>query len=183
MARKAGVTDEQIADTAAEMANREGLAAATLGAVAADLGIKTPSLHYRVGGSAGLRRILGLRAAAEMGDRFRACQEDPDPLRSMSHAYRRFARDLPGLYDALLPAPKPDDDPEYFAQQAAPVWLVTDELTKLGVPDDRLVHTVRAIRSALHGFVDNERRGGFGMNEDIDDSFEVLLDLVLPDMG
>jgi len=42
------------------------------------------------------------------------------------------------------------------------------------------VHAVRAIRSALHGFVDNERRGGFGMPLDIDESFAVMLDLILP---
>ena len=53
-------------------------------------------------------------------------------------------------------------------------------LAEAGIPEVDLVHAVRAIRSALHGFVDNERRGGFGMPLDIDESFAVMLDLILP---
>ena len=38
------------------------------------------------------------------------------------------------------------------------------------------IHAVRAIRSALHGFVSLEREGGFGLPIDIDDSYDNLID-------
>jgi hypothetical protein len=41
------------------------------------------------------------------------------------------------------------------------------------------IHAVRALRSALHGFVTLERQGGFGLPTRIDDSWEFLVDLLL----
>ena len=170
MARKAGIALDEIVDAAAEIADRDGLEAATLSVVAAAVGIRTPSLHYRVGGTAGLRRLLAMRAAEQIASAFSACRSDPEPIRAMCHAYRRFANAHPGQYDALLPAPSAEDDEE-----------LSSAFARVGVPELDLVHTVRAIRAALHGFVDNERRGGFGLPVDIDRSFEVMLDLLLPD--
>ena len=181
MARKAGIALDEIVDAAAEIADRDGLEAATLSVVAAAVGIRTPSLHYRVGGTAGLRRLLAMRAAEQIASAFSACRSDPEPIRAMCHAYRRFANAHPGQYDALLPAPSAEDDEELSSAFARVVWVAADALTNLGVPELDLVHTVRAIRAALHGFVDNERRGGFGLPVDIDRSFEVMLDLLLPD--
>ncbi len=180
MARKAGLSIDEIVEAAALIADRDGLDAATLSVVAASVGIKTPSLHYRVGGTAGLRRLLAMEAAGQITDAFSACRSDPDPIRAMCHAYRRFAVAHPGQYDALLPAPSPGDDEEMSSAFAGSVRIAADALTDLGVPEVDLIHTVRAIRAALHGFVDNERRGGFGLPIDVDRSFEVMLDLILP---
>ena len=41
--------------------------------------------------------------------------------------------------------------------------------------DDELVHRVRTVRSAVHGFVSLELSGGFGLPQDIDESFEHLI--------
>jgi hypothetical protein len=40
------------------------------------------------------------------------------------------------------------------------------------------VPLVRTVRSALHGFVSREASGGFGLPEDVDASFQVLLDVL-----
>ena len=179
MARKAGIELEEIVDVAAAIADREGLDGATLGAVAAALGIKPPSLHYRVGGSSGLRRLLAFRSAVLMEDLFRQQLDSPDPVRGICRAYRDFGLRHPGLYDAMLPAARPDDN-ELFEAQARPVQVAVEALTNSGIAEDDLIHRVRVIRSALHGFIDNERRGGFGMPVDVDTSFDHLLDLIAP---
>lgn len=179
VARKAGIELEEIVDAAAAIADRDGLAAATLGAVAMSLGIKPPSLHYRVGGADGLRRLLAFRSAAIVEELFVASLHDPDPLRSMCRAYRTFGLEHPGLFDAALPAAGPDDADLYEAQ-ARPVEVVLQAMEGAELPEEDLIHVVRAVRAALHGFIDNERRGGFGMPLDIDESFEHMLDLLLP---
>ena len=51
MGRKAGITADDVAVAAAAIADRDGLEAATLTAVAADLGIQTPSLYNHVRGT------------------------------------------------------------------------------------------------------------------------------------
>jgi hypothetical protein len=102
-----------------------------------------------------------------------------DALRATAHAYRRFAHEHPGLYASLLPAPRPDEDPEGAAAAAEPVKIVADVLDQLGVEPRRHVDVIRTLRSLLHGFVDLELGGGFGLSDPVDASFEVTLDLVL----
>lgn len=57
-------------------------------------------------------------------------------------------------------------------------------LSGFGVPDADLIHAARSIRSALHGFATLEIQAGFGLDVDIDESFEWFLDSLersLPD--
>jgi len=179
MARKAGVTIESIVATASEIADRDGVEAASLGAVAAAVGIKTPSLHYRVNGTKGLRRLLALEASLQLTASLRAAANEADAMRSMGHALRSFALQHPGLYDSLLPAPQPGDDDELSAAMNQSAMVFGEVLLAGGVPEGALIPTIRALRSAVHGFADLERKGGFGLPIDLDESFEAMLDLVL----
>jgi len=45
-------------------------------------------------------------------------------------------------------------------------------------PEDAL-HAIRALRSVLHGFVDLEIAGGFGLDLDRDESFRRLMETLL----
>lgn len=63
-----------------------------------------------------------------------------------------------------------------------PVMVVARALGPLtttpeGAPTDDAIHVIRALRSLVHGFVDLEINGGFGMPIDIDDSFDRAIDL------
>ncbi len=52
-------------------------------------------------------------------------------------------------------------------------------LEGVGVADADLIPVVRTLRSAQHGFVTLEASRGFGMPGDLDDSFTVLVDVVI----
>ncbi len=65
MARKVGVTKEQVVETAAAVADRDGLGAVTLATVAGALGVKAPPLYAHVDGLGGLRRDLSLAASRQ----------------------------------------------------------------------------------------------------------------------
>jgi hypothetical protein len=56
-------------------------------------------------------------------------------------------------------------------------------LTDVGIDGDDAVHVVRALRSYLHGFVDLERRNGFGMPQKLETSFEIGLELFTEGIG
>jgi AcrR family transcriptional regulator len=182
MGRKVGLTLEQVVDTAAEIADRDGLASLSLSSVASELGIRSPSLYSHVDGLAGLHRQLAFRASsvltAELGAAVEGL-EGTDALRAAAGAMRSFAHRHPGLYDSFLPAPTPEEDPELAAALAQAAGVVGVVLSGMSVEPAAMVPLIRALRAAVHGFVDLELRGGFGLPEAIDDSFATTVDVMV----
>jgi AcrR family transcriptional regulator len=182
MGRKLGLTLEQVVAAAAEIADRDGLGALSLATLASRLGVRSPSLYNHVDGLAGLRRQLTLHAsgllAAELADRVEGL-EGTEALRAIAEQLRSFALRHPGLYDSFLPAPTPEEDPEVAAALRAPVTVVASVLDGIDVDTMTVIPLIRALRASVHGFVDLELRGGFGLPDDIDDSFTTTIDLVI----
>jgi AcrR family transcriptional regulator len=181
-ARKRGLSAEDVVEAAVEIADAEGLEGVTLAAVAQELGIRSPSLYAHVDGLAGLRRLLAFRAAAELGGILRRAvqgKQGAEALRALMHAYRGFARRRQGLYAAAQQAVRPGEDEELYRALAGVIEPVLQALTEAGVASEDLIHLTRALRSALHGFVELEHSSGFGMPESVDESFEKLVALLL----
>ena len=180
MGRKLGLTHEDVIDAAAAIADSEGLPAASLSAVADRLGIQTPSLYNHVAGLKGLRRDLAFRAAARSDEALAEAIEGlqgAEALRAAAHAYRAFARNHPGLYASMLPAPRPGEDDELYELLAGTVARLASAVVEAGVAPEDTIDTSRGLRAMLHGFADLEARGGFGLPVDIDASFDRAVDL------
>ena len=182
MGRKLGLTLEQVVAAAAEIADRDGLEALSLASVASTLGVRSPSLYNHVDGLAGIRRQLSIHASnlltAELAGSVEGL-ESTQALRAVAEQLRSFAHRHPGLYDSFLPAPTPQQDPELAAALAQPVGVVGSVLAEMGVDPATMIPLIRALRAAVHGFVHLELRGGFGLPDDIDDSFSTTIDLVI----
>jgi AcrR family transcriptional regulator len=182
MGRKLGLTLEQIVEAAAQMADRDGLGALSLASVASTLGVRSPSLYNHVDGLAGMRRQLSIHASrlltAELADSVDGL-EATQALRAVAEQLRSFAHRHPGMYDSFLPAPTPEEDPEVAAALAEPVSVVGSVLAGMGVDAATVIPLVRALRATVHGFVHLELRGGFGLPDDIDDSFTTTVDLMI----
>lgn len=152
----------------------------SLAAVAARAGVAVPSLYKHVEGLPGLRREVALHAVTELEDVVAAATGAPDAatrLVDVAHAIRTWARRRPGRYRAVqggwLAHVDADD---VRAAGARVVTRLADVVADLGVPSERRVDAVRAVRAAVHGFVTLELDGGFGMRDDVDASFAYLLD-------
>jgi AcrR family transcriptional regulator len=182
MGRKLGLTLEQVVEAAAEIVDSDGLGALSLASVASTLGVRSPSLYNHVAGLAGLRRQLSIHASrlltAELVDSVEGL-EATQALRATAEQLRSFALRHPGLYDSFLPAPTPEEDPEVAAALAEPVSVVGSVLARMGIDAATVIPLIRALRASVHGFVDLELRGGFGLPDDIDDSFTTTIDLVI----
>ena len=186
MGKKLGLSLIDVVNAAAVIADESGIEGLNLATVAERLGVKPPSLYHHVKGLESLRRTLALHGANELHQSFLAAargQKGKKALLAIARAYRAFARKHPGQLAAMLPAPKPGEDDELAAALAAPVAEITKILTDLGIEPDDAIHVVRALRSYLHGFVDLERRGGFGMPQKLDVSFELGLELFIHGVG
>jgi len=176
-----GLDVPALVEAAAAIADAEGLDGLTLNAVAARVGVKTPSLYSHVDGLPALRRLLAIEAARRLGARFtRAAvgRQGDDAIRAIAAAYRGFAREHPGLYAATLAAP-PAEDVEAARVAAEIVSVVVDVLAGLGLSGDAAVHGARAIRAALHGFAALEAAGGFGLALPVDDSYALMVDALI----
>ena len=182
MGRKLGLTRAQVVEAAAEIADRDGLDALSLASVASALGVRSPSLYSHVDGLSGIRRQLSIHASnlltAEVADAA-AGLESTQALRAIATQLRSFAHRHPGLYASFLPAPTPEQDPELAAALAQPVTVVGSVLAGMGIDPATVIPLIRALRASVHGFVDLELNGGFGLPDDIDDSFTTTVSLVI----
>ena len=177
---RAGLSAEAVVDAAAELADREGLEAVTLARLAADAGVRPPSLYAHVDGLDDLRRRLALRGTRELTAALREAatgRAGSDALRAVAIALRGYARRHPGTYLAAQRAPDKDDR-EALAAGSDAVTVLTAALAGYGLTGDDAIHAARAVRSALHGFAVLETGGGFGIKLDLDESFERLVDLL-----
>jgi AcrR family transcriptional regulator len=182
MGRKLGLTREQVVEAAAEIADRDGLDALSLASVASRLGVRSPTLYNHVDGLGGMRRQQSIQASGRLTDELSDCVEGLESmqaLRAIAEQLRSFAHRHPGLYDSFLPAPTPEQDPEMAAALAQPIGVAGSVLAEMGVDPATMVPLIRALRASIHGFVDLELRGGFGLPDDIDDSFTTSINLVI----
>lgn len=180
MARQ-GLDSARVVETAAVIADSEGLDAVTLARIAAELGVRAPSLYNHVNGLPGLLRGVSLLAIRELTARMRDAavgRSGATALESIARAYRDYANEHPGRYAATVRAPERGDY-ELAAAATAALEVMTAILNGWGFTGDEVLHRVRIVRAALHGFVAIESGGGFAMPLDIDRSFELLLETVV----
>ncbi|HZG84579.1 TetR/AcrR family transcriptional regulator [Paenibacillus sp.] len=177
MSPRAGLDMQTIVKTAADVADEQGWEQVSLGELAKRLNVRTPSLYNHIEGLPALRQRLAIHGLGRLLERMTAAavgRSGDEAVMAMSEAYLAFARAHPGLYEATFRAPKPDD-PEFGRAQSAVVELVLQVLRPYGLSDAATLHTIRGLRSILHGFASIERSGGFGMPLDTDESFRLLL--------
>jgi AcrR family transcriptional regulator len=172
-----GLDAEQVIEEAVRIADAEGLDAVTLARVSAALGVRAPSLYNHLAGREALLRRIALRGLRELGDALRRAavgRAREDALVAVAGAYRAYAQAHPGCFAAIAAAPVAGD--AELEQAAADVGGVLGAIVGgWGIEDEDAVHAVRAVRSALHGFVTLEAAGGFGTSADRDESFARLV--------
>src|SRR5262249_28751265 len=101
-----------------------------------------------------------------------------EAVRTLAHTYRGFIRESPHRAEFVQTAPAADD-PEGLAAAAEVVAVVAGVLRSYGVADELSTHAIRCVRAAVQGFAGLEAQGGFGLPDDVDVSFEHLVDLLL----
>jgi AcrR family transcriptional regulator len=174
---RAGLDRAAVVLAAARLADDKGLAAVTLARLAAELGVRPPSLYNHIDGLEGLRReltLLGIRELNRRTSRAAIGKSGDDALFAMAGAYRTFAHERPGLYPATLRAPDADDaELNVAADELLAVILAV--LEGYGLTGDDALHATRGLRSLMHGFVGLETAGGFGLPLDLDESYRRLL--------
>jgi len=184
---RAGLTRQAVVAVAIDLVDEGGTAGferLTLAAVAGKAGVAVPSLYKHVASLGELRRLVATESIAELTRVLAAAtigRAGPDAVRAAADAIRDFARRHPGRYAATQVAPHGSDpaDAELVARAEETLAVLAGVLRGFGLPDDELVDAIRMLRSAVHGFVTLELGGGFGLPDDLDRSYAVLIDGII----
>ncbi len=181
MPSKGRLTHEAVIQEAADLMDQNPDRDLTLTELARHLGIKTPSLYNHVSSLDDLRQGIAVYGARELADRLGSAaigRAGETALAAIAWAYRDFASRRPGLHLATQRAPQPGE-----AELAAAAEDILDILRRvlepMGLSDTEQIHTIRALRATVHGFVSLEQAGGFGMPVDLDESFQYLVDMLI----
>jgi AcrR family transcriptional regulator len=175
---RAGLSPERVVAEAAAVADAGGYDQLTLAAVAERFGVALPSLYKHVRGLDGLKRELAVLGVRELADVLAAAamgRSQREALVHVADAYRHFARTRPGLYAATVRAPAADDE-EHSAMVQRALDVTFAVMRSYGLEGADAVHAIRALRAAMHGFVTLEAGGGFGLPEDVDESYRRMID-------
>lgn len=177
---RAGLSTAAVVDAALAAVDEAGLDALTLSAVAGRTGVATPSLYKHVAGLGELRTLLGIRVLDEMTERFTAAvlgRSGDDAVAALLHAYRDYVREHPARY-AAMPL-DPLHDPALAAAGGWQLQVVLATLRAYGLEDSAAVHAARCLRAVAHGFASLEAGGGFGLPEDLDQTYDQLVRAVI----
>ncbi|SDY65480.1 transcriptional regulator, TetR family [Micromonospora pattaloongensis] len=177
---RAGLSPGAVVDAALAVIDERGPEALTLAAVAARTGVATPSLYVHVRNLAELRRLVAQRVLTEMAERLGAAvmgRGRDEAVAALFHAWRAYVLAHPARY-AAVPA-QPRTDPEVAAAAAGLMEVVLAVLRGYGLTGSDAIHAARRLRATAHGFAALEAAGGFGLPEDLDTSYQQVIDMVV----
>jgi AcrR family transcriptional regulator len=163
-ARDRAARRQLITDTARKLAEDEGWDAVTTRRLSTEIEYSQPVLYKHFSGMDGVVAAVAVQGFGELADALssarRGATDGQDALARVAHAFIRFARDNPALFDAMftrattLPFAADDTPPELnaaFAELRAAVDLVA------GTRDaDTLTEVLWA---SLHGLIILDRGG------------------------
>jgi AcrR family transcriptional regulator len=185
---RAGLSTGRVVAEAAELADEVGLDQLTLAALAVRLGVRQPSLYKHVASLDSLRRLISMRGKAELAEvlgRAAIGRARDDALVAMAHAWRAWALEHPGRYQAAERGAAPGDA-EHEAVSRQSIEVIAAVMDGYGLDGDDAIDAIRGFRAALHGFVSLEGNCGFAFPLDVDRSFDRLvhaLVVALPTWG
>lgn len=173
---RAGLTTAAVVDTALAVIDEQGLEGLTLAEVAARAGVAPPSLYKHVSGLAELRTQASIRVMAEMTDQLARAvmgRSGDDAVAALMRTFREYVRRHPHRYAAMPPDPLRDPAMRPTATKLLEVFLSV--LRAYRLDESAAVHAARCLRAIVHGFTSIEAAGGFGLPEDLDETFERLI--------
>ncbi len=180
MSPRAGLDRTVVVEAAAALADEGGFEDLSLARLAERLGVRKPSLYNHVAGLEGIRRelvLVGLRELGQALSRAAVGVSGEAAIFALGQAYRVFVKEHPGLYAATVRSYRlyAPGDPELAAAEGEALETVLTVLASHGVRGEGAIHAARGLRAVAHGFATLEAAGGFGMPEDVDESFQMLL--------
>ncbi|MET9915494.1 TetR/AcrR family transcriptional regulator [Streptomyces sp. NPDC059605] len=159
---RVGLTPERLTRAGAELADEVGFDQVTVSALARRFDVKVASLYSHVKSSHDLKTRIALFALEELADRVSADlagRAGKDALAAFANAFRDYAREHPGRYDAARLRLDPETAAVSAGVRHAQMTRAILRGYDLSEPDQ--THAVRMLGSVFHGYISLELAGGF----------------------
>ncbi|MFU8851370.1 TetR-like C-terminal domain-containing protein [Micromonospora sp. SL1-18] len=160
--------------------DEQGLEHLTLAAVAARAEVATPSLYKHVASLAQLRSLIGVRVMEDLAEQLTLAvvgRSGDDAVATLMRASRAYVVRHPARY-AAIPA-DPLHDPATQAAGNRLLQVFFGVLRAYRLEDSAAIHAIRCLRAIMHGFTSLEAAGGFGLPENLDDTYERLIQMFI----
>ncbi|NUR69628.1 MAG: TetR/AcrR family transcriptional regulator [Hamadaea sp.] len=177
---RAGLTPSAIVELALGVVDEDGLPALTLTAVAKRAGVAVPALYKHIRNLDELVHLLRVRIIEDLTELLTTdCvgRSGPDALRALADTFRAYAVANPHRYALTVQAAPPNTREAEAAVRMLTVFLAV--LRGFGLDGPNAIHAARALRAACHGFAAIQAAGGFGLAEDVDVSYDLLVRMVI----
>lgn len=175
---RVGLSKADVVAAGATLADDVGFANLALGTLAARLGVRTPSLYKHIDSLADLRHGIAALAITELDQQVRDAMHGragTEALAAFAGAFRSYLVAHPGRYAATIgEAYTGPEDPMLHAGSRM-IQSLEAVLHGYGIDETDMVHAMRSVRAALHGFATLQTSNGFQWNEDSDHSFDWMI--------
>lgn len=169
----------QVIAAAVRCVEAEGPSALGVSRVARELGIRPPSLYNHIDKG----DDLAWAVAIEGHRRFLSALSAPAPagappeeqLWQIMSSGRAWALSNRHLYAAMSQTPPDNAHPDFAPLLERTLALFRGPLLELGLAEAEMVHVIRGLRAAAHGFVLLESGQQFQLSEAADESFERMI--------
>jgi AcrR family transcriptional regulator len=172
-------TREEILEAAWEMVRAEGLAGLSLRDLAAQVGMRAPSLYSYFDSKNAIYDAMFAQGAREYVEREKAVARTGEPLadlKAASHFFVRFCTEDPSRYQLLFQRTIPGFEPsvESFALAVAGLDAMRARLADIGITDPRSLDLFTAMGTGLTDQQISNDPGGDRWIRLVDDAVEMF---------
>lgn len=156
MARRLGVSRDDVVAAAVSVADRDGLGELTVAAVASEVGCRPPSVYHHVDGLDGLLRAVALVAAEDLSATLEAAVQDRtgrDAVAALTEAAHGWGVAHPARFEAVRRPIDAAEHPDLAAACNATLLPFQDALLDAGVPAEQRPTVLAALLTAIRGGV------------------------------
>lgn len=178
---KMGLDKAAVIERAAVLANERGLESVTIKELADCLKIQPPSLYNHISGLDELKRELMLYGWKQAEEKLISAANGVggyEALRNMCRAFYKYAIENKGLFSAMLWYNKYTDEASVSATSGL-FSMIYKVMEGMDISRERSEHLIRTLRGFLEGYALLVNNGAFGHPADIDESFEISLDVII----
>lgn len=176
---KVKISQALIVDVALDIAKESGIDMVTMANIARKLQIKPPSLYNHFSSLHEIKQDMAYKAQSllvnYLNEQLQHIETDK-MLNAFVLTYYRFACENPGFYEASIIALDSS-----IGQKVLPsselIAIITKVLHNYQLDDNALIHTIRALRSVLHGLIDLSNRGGFKLEVKVEDTLHYTVEM------
>ncbi|WP_433654955.1 TetR/AcrR family transcriptional regulator [Nocardia sp. CA-128927] len=175
---RVGLSKTDVVAAGATLADDVGFANLALGTLAERLGVRTPSLYKHIDSLADLRHSIATLAITELDQQVRDAmhgRSGTEALAAFANAFRDYLVAHPGRYAASIGEEYTGPEDPMLHAGSRIIESLEAVLHGYGIDEKDMVHAMRALRGALHGFATLQTSNGFQWSEDTDDSFDWMI--------